>query len=416
MGANLAGGRAAEALRTKGFDGRLVLIGAEAYPPYERPPLSKDVLHGGRHPDQTYLRSAPDWASLEVELRLGATVVKLRPDERAVELAGGEIVTADKVLLCTGGHVRRLAVPGAQLEGVHYLRTIDDAVGVRARLEPGASVVVIGAGFVGAEVAAVSRRLGCQVTMIEIADVPMWRVLGRELGELYARAHRDRGVDLRSGVGVDRIEGDSRARAVVTTNGDVIAADTVVVGIGIEPAIELAESAGAATANGIVVDEFCRTSIDGVFAAGDVASHPNPVLGERLRLEHWQNAQNHAVAAAASMVGRREPFAEVPWFWSDQYDLNLQMAGHPRGTDQVIWRGNPEALAATAFYLRKGVIVGAVGINRGRDIRAAIRLIADRATPDPLALADQNTSLPDANSTRPPVHRISQRTVGNTLR
>jgi len=326
-------------------------------------------------------------------------VVQVLPGERAVELAGGERLKADKVLLCTGGGVRRLDVPGAKLGGVHYLRDIDDAAAVRARLTEGASVVVVGAGFIGAEVAACARQSGCDVTVIEVADVPLWRVLGRELGELYARAHRERGVDLRTGVGVDRIEGDSCARAVVSTDGDVIEADVVVVGVGIEPATELAERAGIKTGNGILVDELCQTSLDGVYAAGDVANHPNPILGERVRLEHWQNAQNQGVAAARSMLGGTEAFAEVPWFWSDQYDLNLQMAGHPRATDSVVWRGERDALDFSAFYLRDGVLVGIVAVsgsraaNRGREVRAAMKLIERRATVDAADLADESVDL-----------------------
>jgi 3-phenylpropionate/trans-cinnamate dioxygenase ferredoxin reductase component len=393
VGANLAGGRAAEALRGLGFDGRVIMIGAEPYPPYERPPLSKAVLLGKQEPDEAYLRPLADWADLDIELRLGARVTQLLPAERAVGLAGGEHVPADKVLLCTGGRPRRLAVEGAELAGVHYLRDIDDALAVRAELVDGASVVVVGAGFIGAEVAACARESGCEVTVLEVAEVPLWRVLGRELGQLIARAHRDRGVDLRAGVGVDRIEGDTRARAVVSTDGRVIEADVVVVGVGIDPATELAELAGIETGNGILVDELCRTSLEGVYAAGDVASHPNPILGERLRLEHWQNAQNQAMAAARSMLGGTEAFAEIPWFWSDQYDLNLQIAGHPRATDSVVWRGDRDGFDFSAFYLRDGVLVGVVAVNRGREVRAAVRLIESRAVVAPEELADQSVDL-----------------------
>jgi 3-phenylpropionate/trans-cinnamate dioxygenase ferredoxin reductase subunit len=393
VGANLAGGRAAEALRRQGFDGRVMVVGAEPYPPYERPPLSKAILLGKQEPHEAFLRPLADWHELDIELRLGARVLQLLPSEGAVELACGERVPADKVLLCTGGRVRQLAVEGAELDGVHYLRDIDDALAIRSKLVAGSSVVVVGGGFIGAEVAACARESGCAVTVLEVAEVPLWRVLGLELGELIARAHRDRGVNIRTGVGVDRIEGDSRVRAVVSTDGRVIQADVVVVGVGIDPAIELAELAEIKTGNGILVDEFCQTSLDCVYAAGDVANHPNLILRERVRLEHWQNAQNQAIAAAQSMLGGTKPFAEVPWFWSDQYELNIQMAGHTRATDSVVWRGDRDGMDFSAFYLRDGVLVGVVAINRGREVRAAMKLIESRAVVRPADLADQSVDL-----------------------
>ena len=304
------------------------------------------------------------------------------------------------MLLCTGGRARRLEVPGADLAGVFCLRTVDDASGIRERLVEGAHVVVVGAGFVGAEAAASARGLGCAVTLVEIADVPLGRVLGEEMGRIYGQVHRDHGVDLRTGVGVREIVGgstDGAVRGVVLTDGTTVAADVVVVGIGIVPATELAVGIGAEVATaapgGILVDEFCETSVPGVFAAGDVANHPNAVLGERVRLEHWRNAQNQADAAAASMVGRREPFCEVPWFWSDQYDLRLQVAGHPDAGDDVVWRGGPGDGAFTVLYLRDGVLRCVLGMNRPGDVRAGMDLIAGRARIDPAVLGDAGTDL-----------------------
>lgn len=397
VGASLAGARAAQALRAKGFDGEVHLIGAEPYAPYDRPPLSKGVLSGST--TDTTLVDGDYWEEQRIALHLGVPVVALRPAERGVELADGAVLGADRVLLCTGGRARRLAVPGADLDGVFCLRTADDAAGIKARLVEGASVVVLGAGFIGAEVAASARGVGCSVTLVEIADVPLARVLGEEMGRFYGQVHRDHGVDLRTGVGIREILGDrdGRVRQVVLTDGTTVPADVVVVGIGIVPSTELAVGIGAEIAGtapgGIVVDELCETTVPGVYAAGDVANHPNAILGERVRLEHWRNAQNQAVAAAGSMLGEREPFDEVPWFWSDQYDLALQVAGHPCSRDDVVRRGQPGDGPFTLFYLRDGVLRCVLGVNQPRDVRFGLDLIAARARIDPEALADPGTDL-----------------------
>ncbi len=393
VGANLAGGRAAEALRMQGFDGRIVLIGAERHPPYERPPLSKEVLLGRRQADQTYVNPLGRWNELAVDLMLGRVATRLLPRDKAVELDDGEAVRSDQVLLCTGARVRRLPVAGAVKEGVHYLRTLDDAEALQRVLQSGCRVVVVGAGFVGCEVASSARQAGCEVTLVEATQAPMERVLGAELGAVFARLHRDHGVKVLTGVGVQRIEGGSHVEAVVTSDDRRLPADVVVVGIGVTPAVELAEGAGIVTGDGIIVDAFCRTSVPNVLAAGDVANHPNAILGERLRLEHWQNAQNQAVAAAGTMLGGSSAFSEVPWFWSDQYDVNLQMAGHPRASDNVVWRGIPDSYDATAFFLRDGALAGALSLNRPRELRAAMKLVEKRAIVGPDALADPSIDL-----------------------
>ncbi|MGV8873531.1 MAG: NAD(P)/FAD-dependent oxidoreductase [Rhodococcus sp. (in: high G+C Gram-positive bacteria)] len=397
VGASLAGARAAQALRTKGFDGEVRLIGAERHAPYDRPPLSKGVLTGKT--TDTALFGTEYWAEQQIELHLGEPVVALHPTERRVELADGATLDADRVLLCTGGAARRLDVPGADLDGVFCLRTADDAAGVKERLVEGANVVVIGAGFIGAEVAASARGLGCAVTIIEIAEVPLGRVLGEEMGRFYGQVHRDHGVTLRLGVGITEIVGGTGAsvRAVVLTDGTTIPADVVVVGIGIVPSTELAAGIGAEVADsapgGIIVDDFCETSVQGVFAAGDVANHHNAILGERVRLEHWRNAQNQAAAAAGSMLGERTPFCEVPWFWSDQYDLALQMAGHPSSLDDVVRRGEPGAGPFSFVYLRDGVVRAVLGVNRPSDVRAGMDLIEAGARVDPAVLVDPGTDL-----------------------
>ncbi len=390
VGANLAGGRAALALRAEGFEGDVVLIGAESHPPYERPPLSKDVLKGTRSPESTYLRPVDAYTEAGIDLRLGVRVTRLSPRWKALELADGSTIAADRILLCTGGRVRRLDVPGTDLDGVYYLRAIDDAVAIRDQLGADVAVTVVGAGFIGSEVAACAREAGCAVTMLEVAEVPLSRVLGSALGALYARVHREHGVDVRTRTGVASITGDARrVQRVVTSDGAGIDTQIVVIGVGIDPASELAEDAGIDVADGIVVDDRCRTSMPNVYAAGDVAWHPNPLLGSHMRLEHWQNAQNHAVAAARSMVDRGKPYAEVPWFWSDQYDLNLQMAGRPSGADDVVVRGTVDDLSFCAFYLCGGRLTGAVAVNRPRDLRGAMTLIEKGVLVDPDALADE---------------------------
>lgn len=393
IGANLAGGRAAQALRQEGFSGRVVLLGAEPHLPYERPPLSKDLLLAKQVPADLQIADAQTWADQDIDIWLGVRVRRLLAAEQAVETETGKRIKADKVLLCTGGRPRVLDVEGHDLAGVHYLRSLDDALALRGELIAGTRVTVVGAGFVGAEVAASAQALGCRVTILEIGDLPLRRVLGAPLGRIFATVHREHGVEMRLCTGVQRIVGDKRVRHVVTTDGDVIESDVVVVGIGIDPAVELAQLAGARVGNGILVDEFCATSLDGVYAAGDVANHFNPIVGERVRLENWQNAQNQAIAAARSMLGRREPYAEVPWFWSDQYDLNLQMAGHPHSSDDLVWRGDVEGLSFSVFFVRSGILRAALAINRPRDVRAAMRLIERQAVVDPEALRDQGTDL-----------------------
>lgn len=393
VGANLAGGNAVQTLRAEGFTGRLVLVGAEDQLPYERPPLSKELLLGTKTFAETLLQPESFYDAHDIDLRLGRRVVRIGAADGEVQLDDGSAIRADKVLLCTGSRPRPLEVEGAHLPGITYLRTLEDAELIRNALTQGASLVVVGCGFVGTELAASACALGNDVTMLELDDVPLHRILGRDIGERIARLHVGHGVRLLTGVGVARFEGDTRVRRVVTTDGRVVDADLVVIGIGVEPETELAVSAGLAVDNGIVVDGRCQTSNPAVFAAGDVANHFNPVLGQRIRLEHWQNAQNQGIAAARSMLGSADTYGEVPWFWSHQYDVNLQVAGHPRADDDVVWRGTLESLDFAAFYLRAGVLVGAIGANRPRDVRSATRLIAARGRPDPALLTDPKVDL-----------------------
>jgi 3-phenylpropionate/trans-cinnamate dioxygenase ferredoxin reductase subunit len=384
---------AADALRAGGFDGRVVLIGDEPRVPYTKPPLSKGVLRGEVSVDETALRPAEWYTDKGIELVLGERATSVDPDRHVVGLASGERIPYDKVLLATGGRARSLPCSGIDRDGVHTLRTIEDALAIKEHLTPGAPVVVVGAGFIGAEVAASARQRGCEVTMLEIAPVPLSRVLGPEVGTIYSDIHRARGVRVLCGVGLESIEGTSRVTHVVTTDGARHEASLVVIGVGLVPELELARDAGLQLSDGVVVDELCKTSAPDVYAAGDIAQHPNPILGRSIRVEQWQNGQHQAQAAARSMLGGNTPFAEVPWFWSDQYDVNLQMAGLPSATDVPVFRGEVESGSFSVFYLRDGVLEGVVGLNRPLDVRAGRKLIAQRAAIAPLLLADESTDL-----------------------
>jgi len=395
VGANLAGGRAVEVLRKQGFDGPITMIGDEPDRPYERPPLSKEFLRGEQPLEKAFLRPEEWYAENNITLLLGKRAERVDLAAKEVEIAGGERVPFDKLLLVTGGRPRALNAPGADLEGITTFRTFRDAQALSPKLQPGARVVVVGAGFIGSEIAAASRTRGCEVVLFEAEAVPLVRALGEDVGKIHGQIHRDNGVDLHTGIKVEGFEGDSHVRRVrrVLTSEGAFDADLVVVGVGIAPNVELAADAGLTVDNGIVVDELCRTSAPDVFAAGDVAKHPNPYNGENIRVEHWQNAQNQGSAAARAMLGDTTPFAEVPWFWSDQYDVNIQMAGHPLRWDRQVFRGDIDARSFTAFYIDKDRLVAAAGFNRGKDVRGARALIEAGITPPDDVLADDDTDL-----------------------
>jgi 3-phenylpropionate/trans-cinnamate dioxygenase ferredoxin reductase subunit len=394
VGANLAGGRAAEALRERGFDGRVVLVGAEPDRPYERPPLSKPAFtRGETPPEKVYLRPPEFYDEQRIELRLGARASALDPRSRSVLLEGGEAIRYDKLLIATGTGVRRLAVPGVDLPGVHYLRTIRDAQAIGAELERAERVVVIGAGFIGAEMAATARVLGREVTLLEMLPVPLGRALGAEMGGLCAAIHRDHGTDLRCGVQIAALRGSGRVEEVVLGDGSTVPCDLCVVGVGVAPNVDWLSGSGIALENGVVVDERCRTSIPDVYAAGDVASWPNPLLGERLRVEHYDNAQNQGIHAAASMLGAEEVYAPVPYFWSDQYELTLQYVGHARGGETLALRGDVEGRSFTAFYLDGDRVRAAFVVGRPREMLPARRIIQSQKPVDAAALIDESSDL-----------------------
>ena len=393
VGASLAGAHAAHQLRKEGFDGRILLIGAETHLPYDRPPLSKGVLLGTVEPAATALWSQADHAQADIEVMLATRVTRIRPTQRALELDDDSDIMVDRILLCTGAHPRTLAVPGLELSGVHPLRTLEDAVLIRDALQPGARVVVIGFGFIGAEVAAAAAIRGCRVTLLEAAALPMQRVLGATVGQRYCDLHKEHGVEVRLSSGVTEIRGKDHCRAVVLTDGNETPADVVVYGVGVTPSTELAEAAGINVANGIVVDAHCRTSIDGVFACGDVAARPSSFATANIRIESWQNAYKQGVAAAKSMLGSNEPFDDLPWFWTDQYDVKMQMAGLPSPTDETIWRPAPNGRDGVALYVSEGLCRAVVGFNRPREVRAGTELIRRRVPINRAALADASVDL-----------------------
>jgi 3-phenylpropionate/trans-cinnamate dioxygenase ferredoxin reductase subunit len=392
VGAGMAGGKAAETLREEGFDGRVVLLGAEPERPYERPPLSKDYLRGEAERSGVYLQEDAGWyAENDVELRASTSVASLDVEGRAVVLDGGERIDYDALLLTTGAEPKRLPVEGADLDGVHLLRTFEDCDALRAVLDAGGRLVVVGAGWIGCEVAASARQRGMEVTVVEPQSVPLERVLGPELGAFYRDVHLDHGVELRLGDGVAAIEGSGRAERVRTTDGAQLDCNAVVVGIGVAPRTALADGV-LAVDDGILVDAGLRASVDGVFAAGDVANHDHPLLG-RLRVEHWANALEQGPAAARAMLGQDVTYERVPYFFSDQYDVGMEYAGHSRPDDEVVFRGDPASREFIAFWLRDGRVVAGMNVNVwdvNEDLQALVR---EGATVDPQRLRDPDIAL-----------------------
>jgi 3-phenylpropionate/trans-cinnamate dioxygenase ferredoxin reductase subunit len=392
VGAGLAGAKAAETLREEGFDGRVVLIGAESERPYERPPLSKDYLRG-EAAARPYVHDEAFYAAQDIELRTSAVVERIDPAAAQLSLAAGETIGFDRLLLATGARPRRLALPGADLDGVLSLRTIADSEAIRARIDAGSRLVTIGAGWIGAEVAASARQRGCDVTIVEHGQLPLERVLGPELGAIYRDIHTDHGTRFIGGAVVEAIEGDGEVAAVRLAGDRRIEADFVVVGVGVEPRIELARAAGIATHGGIVVDEQLETSAPGIFAAGDVANAQHPFYAARIRVEHWANALNQGPAAARNMLGRAEPYDRIPYFFSDQYEVGMEYAGYATAWDEVVLRGDPASRELIAFWLKDQRVVA--GMNVGVwDVNEQIQaLVRARRPIDSRRLADADVPL-----------------------
>ena len=389
VGASLAGLNAAEALRRDGFDGSVTLIGAESRLPYDRPPLSKQVLAGDWEPERAALTDSEELQEDEIEARLGLRATALDLDARELTLHTGETVAFDGLVIATGARCRTM--PGTEgLRGVHVLRSLDDCLALRADLEAVPQrVVVVGAGFIGAEVAATARGRGLEVTVVEALPNPLSRVLGDEMGRVCAEVHRDHGVDLRTGVGVDRIEGDRRVERVTLTDGSIIDADVVVVGIGVVPNTEWLDGSGLQVGDGVLCDASCLAA-ERVTAAGDVARWPNQLFGETMRVEHWDNAAAQGAHAARRLLNPETgPFTPVPWFWSDQYDRKIQLAGRVRPDDEVrVVNGSVDERRFAAIYGRAGRIVGVLGFNRPRHVMRYRALIEQGASFDEALAAE----------------------------
>ena len=393
VGASLAGATAAATLRQDGFDGDLTLIGAEPHPPYERPPLSKQYLRGEAPFEKALVRPVTFYDEHRIETILGVRATRVDPAERVVHLETGRRVPYDKLLIATGVRNRRPPIPGLELSGVFDLRSVTDADALRKHIATGARAAVIGMGFIGCEVAASLRQKGVDVVAIESSATPLFRVLGEEVGAVVAAMHHDHGVETIFDDLVMRFEGQGRVERVTTKHGRRLECDFAVVGVGVEPVVDFLADSGIGIDNGILVDEYCRTTVDGIYAAGDVANHQHPVFARRMRVEHWQNAMQQGAAAARSMLGTGQPYDAIHWFWSDQYDANLQYAGSHRKWDRLVIRGSLDERRFIAFYLNQGRIDAVVALNRGKDVRRAMPLIRSRGLPDPERLKDEDVDL-----------------------
>jgi len=388
VGASLAGSSAAATLREEGFDGRVVLIGAEPQLPYDRPPLSKNYLRGMTPFEKTLLRPPDFYRERNIEMRLGTTVVKVDPEKRTLALQDGDRLEFDQLLIATGGRNRRFPIPGLDLPGVYDLRTVADADRIREAMARGGRAVVVGMGFIGAEVAAAMRQSGLEVIAVEPFKTPLYRALGEEIGRVVEGLHRDHGVEMILDDAVTAFEGAGKVERVVTRNGRRIECSMAVFGLGLEPATDIVGGTAVRVDNGIVVDDQCRTNVPGIFAAGDVANHYHPVCGRQMRVEHWQNGVKQGAAAARSMLGRGDAYDEIHWFWSDQFDANIQYAGFHAAWDRMVVRGSLAERKFLAFYLSEGRLESVVAINQGRDVRRALPIIKARAPVDPARLED----------------------------
>jgi NADPH-dependent 2,4-dienoyl-CoA reductase/sulfur reductase-like enzyme len=399
VGASLAGAKAAETLREEGFGGSILLAGAEPERPYERPPLSKGYLLGRDDKESIYVHGEDWYAGHDVELRPGVTATRIDRSARRVEFADGSEAGYDKLLITTGASPRRLNVPGGDLDGVLYLRTVADCERLAAAFGGGGSVVIAGAGWIGLEAAAAAREAGCEVTVAEPEPGALRQALGPELGGVFAGLHREHGVTFRFGEGVTEFRGDGgRLTGVITSAGTELAADIALVAIGVAPNAALAEAAGLEVSNGVLVDAALRSSDPDIHAAGDVANAFNPLLGRRVRVEHWGNALAGGPAAARSMLGQDVRHDPVPYFFSDQYDLGMETAGlpEPGRYDQIVYRGDVDAREFIAFWLAHGAVVAGMNVNVwdvNDDIQALIRAGAAGARPDPVRLADPDVPL-----------------------
>jgi len=397
IGASLAGAKAAQTLREEGFAGRIVLVGDEAERPYERPPLSKGYLLGKEAKAKIYVHDAGWYDENSVELLLQRPVTRVDRAQREVHLGGGDRLPYSKVLLATGASPRRLGVPGADLDGVLYLRRVEDSERLRDTIRGGGRIVVVGAGWIGLETAAAAVHYGCDVTVVEPQEAPLLGALGPQMGGFFAAVHHERGVDLRLGHQVTQLRGgEGRVSEVVIDDGTTLAADAVIVGIGARPNTELAEQAGLAVDGGVLVDQSLRTDDPDIFAAGDVARPFNPLFGERIRVEHWANALNSGPAAARAMLGQQVVYDRIPYFFTDQYDVGMEFSGWfaPGGYDEVVTRGDVAGKAFYAFWLADGRVLAGMHVNLWDDGVGPVQELIRKGSPvDRVRLADPSVPL-----------------------
>jgi 3-phenylpropionate/trans-cinnamate dioxygenase ferredoxin reductase component len=392
-GASLAGAKAAQELREHGFDGRVVLIGTEPERPYERPPLTKDYLRGESDRDKAYVHVAGFYDEHEIELMTGTTVASIDPGGSRVTLEGGGELSYDKLLLTTGSEPRPIDAPGAELDGIYYMRSLADCDVLRRRLDDSGRVAVVGAGWIGSEFAASARQLGLEVTVIDPVALPNERIFGEEIGTFYRDVHMEHGVEMLLGQGVEAFEGDGAVARVRTSAGKVVECDFAVVGIGITPRTGLAADAGLAVDNGVVTNERLETSAPGIFAAGDVASAWHPFYEHRIRVEHWANALNQGPAAARAMLGEEVTFDRIPYFFSDQYDVGMEYSGYATSWDKVVFRGDRAGGEFIAFWLTDSRVVGGMNVNVWDVNQHVQELIRSRRPVDIAALTDPDTAL-----------------------
>ena len=395
VGAGHGAGQVVAALKQKKFDGNIVLLGDEPYLPYQRPPLSKKFLAGEMTPERLYFKPESFYDDPQIDVQLGTRVVHIDRNARKVFTSDSRAFDYDTLILAIGSRVRKVSVPGADLPGIHYLRSIADVNAIREDMASGKHAVIIGAGYIGLEVAAVCRQQGLDVTVIEKEDRVMSRVVSANVSDYYQLAHTNRGVQLLLSTALAGFEGRRRVRRVLTDREQKITADFVVVGIGIQPNTQIAEVAGLDVDDGIVVDDRCQTGDPNIYAIGDCTSHPNDIFGQRLRLESVHNALEQAKTAASNICGDESRYCQVPWFWSDQYDLKLQIAGLSKGYDEVVLRGDPSEGSFACFYLQAGVLIAVDAINSPREFVQSKELIARKAKVAAERLADTSVSLKD---------------------
>jgi 3-phenylpropionate/trans-cinnamate dioxygenase ferredoxin reductase component len=396
VGGGQAGAQAVDTLRREGFAGKLILVGEEDGLPYQRPPLSKKYLTGEMPADRLLFRHRAFYEQHSVELKLGVRALRLDPKARSVALSNGEAVAYDRLLLCVGAIARRLSCPGSDLDGIHYLRKMGDADAIRTSLQPGARVVIVGGGYIGLETAATARELGCQVTVLEMADRVMNRVVASNVSEYFEREHRSHGVKILCNSRVARLEGGARVESVICADGSSYPADILLVGVGAIADSQLASDAGLHCDNGIVVDGNCRTSDLQIFAAGDCSNYFSNRYQARVRLESVDNAFEQSKVAALNMLDKPALYDRVPWFWSDQYDNKLLIVGISSGHELQVTRGDPATRSFSVCYLKGGELLAVEAINHSKDYMAARKLIPERFRPDLDKLADMNVAIRDA--------------------